>query len=74
MREITVFEAKDGTTHKTKQEAYIHEAAIDFREWYNNGRVIYPSDLYLEAGEIMEWLIKNKLYVEQFLKDIPIKA
>lgn len=67
MKQVTAYEAKDGSLHATRNAARDYEAEVNFIEWYELESLIEASGDQMESNYVMGWLRQHKNRVIDFL-------
>lgn len=60
IKEVTIYEASDGTQFTTEEEAIDHENYIKFRDWYMRDNELICGGTHIGMKTVYDWLIKHK--------------
>lgn len=68
MREITMFEADDGTVFNTAAAAIAHEKVSEIGAWYEKNKLYGRYEgCRIEWSEFYEWCSENRARLDQLL-------
>lgn len=67
MERIESYRARDGKVFESEIDAFMHEATLDFKDWYQDNELYYAG-CTIDADEMVAWLEKNREEVLKLLE------